>query len=148
MQVSFCSFVLKVFFLYATGYLLILALLQTEVWEGPKLSFGFCSSFLGIQKADYVSHLGTFLSAFISENSVSGVQVWHDAGHSGSIVNDVFSQRSGSITPMDLLPVLHQLRLIKSKAEQELMRNSCAIIASAVIETMKVCSNRSSLYCI
>ncbi len=108
------------------------------MWEGPKLSFDFCSKFLGIDKIDYVSHLGSFLSSFMSENNMSGVQIWRDAGRLCPIVDDVMSHKGGSSLAVDVIPVLHHLRLIKSKAEQELMRRSCNIIADAVIETMKV----------
>lgn len=82
------------------------------------------------------------MCSFLKQNQLTGVQIWRDPGRSFQIVDDVISQTSGSITALDIVPLLHSLRVIKSKSEQELMRRSCSIIASATIETMKVCPRK------
>ena len=111
---------------------------KTEVWEGPKLNLDFCLKILGIQQANYVLQMSPFLCSFIKENHLNGVQLWRDAGRSVQVIDDVISQKGGSVNTLDLVPLIHKLRVIKSKSEQELMRRSCAIIAQAGIETMKV----------
>ncbi len=93
---------------------------------------------LGIQQSNHVSQMAPFLCSFIKENHLSGVQIWRDAGRSVQVIDDVISQKGGSINTQDLVPLIHNLRVIKSKSEQELMRRSCSIIAQAGIETMKV----------
>ena len=108
------------------------------MWEGPKLNFEFSSNFLGIEKGDYMTHLPGFLTSFINEHKLSGVNIWRDVSRASRIIDDVMSHAGGSTASLDLTPTLHHLRLIKSKAEQELMRRSCSIIAKSVIETMKV----------
>lgn len=79
-----------------------------------------------------------FLCSFIKENQLSGVQIWRDPGRSYQVMDDVMSKQGGAVTSLDLVPLIHSLRVIKSKSEQELMRRSCSIIADAAIETMKV----------
>lgn len=108
------------------------------MWEGPKLDLDFILSYLGIQQANYIAHLSSFLSAFIADNHLSGVQIWRDSSQSCKTLDDVITKQSGSVNVLDLVPIIHQLRLIKSPAEQQLMRRSCDIIAKAGIETMKV----------
>lgn len=109
------------------------------MWEGPKADLEFCLNILGIEQANYFSQIAPFMCSFIKQNHLSGVHIWRDPGRSFQIVDDVISQKSGSIIARDIVPLLHSLRVIKSKSEQELMRRSCSIIASATIETMKVC---------
>ncbi|KAI9562058.1 hypothetical protein GHT06_013023 [Daphnia sinensis] len=111
---------------------------NTEMWEGPKADLEFCLNVLGIEQANYFSHIAPFMCSFIKQNHLSGVQIWRDPGRSFQIVDDVISQKTGSIIARDIVPLLHNLRVIKSKSEQELMRKSCSIIASATIETMKM----------
>lgn len=134
MQVSHINIVA----LIISSIQLFIASVQTEVWEGPKLNFDFCSTFLGIEKGEYVSHLPSFLTSFINENKMSGIQIWRDTNRPSRIVEDVMSHTGGSIASLDVTPILHHARLIKSEAEQELMRRSCSIIANSVIKTMKV----------
>ena len=93
---------------------------------------------MGIQQADYTTHISPFLTAFLAENQRSGVQIWRDSSQPCKPLDDVMSKQSGSVKTLDLAPIIHQLRLIKSPAEQQLMRRSCDIIAQAGIETMKV----------
>ena len=112
--------------------------MQTEVWEGPKVDTEFCLSFLGIPNANEISYLPAFLSSFIKEHNFSGVQIWRDSVRHSSVIDDVISQNVGSYSLVDIVPMIHQQRLIKSSAEQALMRKSCEIIASSVQETMKV----------
>ena len=112
---------------------------QTEVWEGPKVDLDFCLNILGIEQANYFSQIAPFVCSHIKQNHLNGVQIWRDPGRSFRIIDDVITQQGGSITTLDYVPLIHLLRVIKSKSEQELMRRSCSIIADAAIETMKVC---------
>ncbi|XP_046440960.1 xaa-Pro aminopeptidase 3-like [Daphnia pulex] len=111
--------------------------LNTEVWEGPKLDLDFCVNILGIEQANYDSQIAPFVCSYIKQNHLNGVQIWRDHGRSFRIIDDVITQKGGSIATLDYVPLIHNLRVIKSKSEQELMRRSCSIIAEATIETMK-----------
>lgn len=111
------------------------------MWEGPKLSLDFCLNVLGIQQANLLSQMAPFLSSFIKENMRSGVQVWRDPGRSFHMMDDLLSKNGSAVASLDLVPLIHNLRVIKSKSEQELMRRTCSIIADAAIETMKVRQN-------
>lgn len=108
------------------------------MWEGPKLNTDFTLNGLGIESVHSFNQLAPFLCSFIKENRVSGVQLWRDAGRSFSVIDDVISQQGGSVKTLDLIPLIHRLRVIKSKSEQELMRRSCSIITDAALKTMKV----------
>lgn len=108
------------------------------MWEGPKTDLEFTYNFLGIQQANYTAHLASFLSAFIADNKKTGVQIWRDSSQSCQALDDIVRKQNGSISVLDIVPIIHQLRLIKSPAEQQLMRKSCEIIAKAGIETIKV----------
>ena len=112
------------------------------MWEGPKVDLDFCLNILGIEQANYFSHIAPFVSCFVKQNHVNGVQIWRDPGRPFHIIDDVITQKSGSITTLDYVSLIHNLRVIKSKSEQELMRRSCSIIAEATIETMKVCTQQ------
>ena len=99
----------------------------------------FCLSFLGIEQANYVSNFTHFLSSVHNENRLNGVQIWRDPGLLCSVVDGAINQMQGVSFPvLDLIPVIHQIRVLKSKAEQELMRRSCSIASSSMLETMKV----------
>lgn len=111
------------------------------MWEGPKLDLDFCLNALGIEQADHSSRITPFLSSFIKQNLVNGVQVWRDRGRECLLLDDVFAKAGGSIARGDLVPLIHKLRVIKSASEQELMRRSCSVIAKSAIETMKVLFN-------
>ena len=114
-----------------------------EIWEGPKLNLDFCLNILGIEQANYDSQIAPFVCSIIKQNHLNGVQIWRDPGRSFRIIDDVITQKGGSITTLDYVPLIHNLRVIKSKSEQELMRRSCSIIAEATIETMKVRTRKS-----
>ena len=106
------------------------------MWEGPKLNEPFCQSFLGIQYANYISEFGSFFSSLIKENRSNGIQIWRDFDNTCPLVIDTINEASSQV--MDVIPILHCLRVYKSKAEQELMRKTCIIASNAVQETMKV----------
>jgi len=131
---------------YNTQNLIIFFCNQVETWEGPKLNLDFCINFLGIQQANYTSHLPSFITSFAREHKF-GFQIWKDVSRPFRVLDDVISQIGGSIPTLDLLPVLHHLRVVKSKCEQELMRKSCSIISDAVVETMKVIEH-NQFYCL
>jgi len=108
---------------------------NVEMWEGPKLNEPFCQSFLGIQYANYISEFGSFFSSLIKENRSNGIQIWRDFDNTCPLVIDTIKEASSQV--MDVIPILHCLRVYKSKAEQELMRKTCIIASNAVQETMK-----------
>jgi len=107
-----------------------------EMWEGPKLDQLFCQSFLGIQHANFVSEFAPFFSSLGTENQLNGIQVWRDFDNSCPIVVDTIKKTTSQVK--DIVPILHYLRVYKSKAEQELMRKTCIIASNAVQQTMKV----------
>lgn len=102
------------------------------------MDLDFCINFLGIQQANYTSHLPSFVTSFVREHKLAGVQIWKDVSRPFRILDDVISQIGGSIPTLDLITVVQHLRVVKSKNEQELMRRSSSIISEAVVETMKV----------
>jgi len=111
---------------------------NVEMWEGPKLDETFCRSFLGIQRADHVSEFASFFSSFVKDSQPSGVQIWRDLDNSCPLVVDAVNQHGASSHLKDIIPIIHNMRVYKSKAEQELMRETCIIASNAVKETMKI----------
>lgn len=107
-----------------------------EMWEGPKLNQPFCQGFLGIQDADCVSEFSSFFSSLGKENQLNGIQIWRDFDNNCPLVINTIKEASSQV--MDVVPILHYLRVYKSKAEQELMRKTCIIASNAMQETMKV----------
>lgn len=96
-----------------------------------------CLNLLGVSNANNLSNLSHYLSRFFAENSRNGVHIWKDPNRAFEDVERALGQAvSGSAS--DLAMVTHQLRLYKSKSEQELMKKSCSIICSSVIETIAV----------
>ena len=107
------------------------------MWEGPKIDMELCLNFLGIPNVNYASYLPSFVSSFMSQHG-SSVQIWRDPNRSNDVIDGAASQRGSFYSLCDLVPLVHELRLIKSPAEQELMRKTCRIISNAVQDTMKV----------
>lgn len=105
------------------------------------MNLDFCLNVLGIQQANLLSQMAPFLSSFIKENLRSGVQLWRDPGRSFHMMEDLLSKNGSAVASLDMVPLIHHLRVIKSRSEQELMRRTCSIIADAAIETMKVRRN-------
>lgn len=108
-----------------------------ELWDGHRTGVEHAVQFFGIDEAFPLKDLAKFVERYVSQSK--SANVWYD------YVDEI----QPSITPLvrPLLPssvpfqspmeFLHELRLIKSPAEAELMRKTCEIASDAINLTMK-----------
>lgn len=97
------------------------------VWEGPKTDEGTLKEHFGFTKVMDMPDLSGFIG------NKKGHKLFVNS--SGNDCIDVKSMLSNE--PLDLNPVLHKLRSVKSKSEIELMKECCAVAANTFKKVME-----------
>ena len=117
-----------------------------EQWNGPRLGQDGACETLGIEKAFALDELESQLPILLSDKqavyfAIGRYPVW--ASRILSAWNVVKSQsRKGITAPeafCDLVPILSEMRLIKSNAEIDLMRTAAQITVAAHKRVMRAC---------
>ncbi|XP_054718279.1 xaa-Pro aminopeptidase 3-like [Uloborus diversus] len=113
---------------------------HSERWEGTKMDLSTVSDFLGLDEAFYLGDLEVYLQSFAQTNR--NFTLWYDYLNSPfqqlhQIMRDFMAAYKGKISVESPRSVLHEIRLIKSKREIDLLRKSCDIAAEAMTEVMK-----------
>ncbi|KAK9498760.1 hypothetical protein O3M35_003323 [Rhynocoris fuscipes] len=113
---------------------------HSELWEGPRTGIELAPEVFGVDDAMPINHLEEILSKIGAQNSI----LWYDALNPvNSVVHKSVQSFLFSNKPKDLKEIrnkIHELRVIKSEAEQILLRKSAEIASDAIklsIETTK-----------
>ncbi|XP_054270929.1 xaa-Pro aminopeptidase 3-like [Macrosteles quadrilineatus] len=111
---------------------------HAEKWDGPRTGVQGALELFGVDQALPFTELNTFLSSYAQ--TYKQFTIWYDFSsnihpevHS---VMETFSSRITGKSSESPRPVLHQQRLIKSAAEQELMAHTCEIACLAMLRTI------------
>ncbi|KAK3920238.1 Xaa-Pro aminopeptidase 3 [Frankliniella fusca] len=112
---------------------------HSELWDGPRTGVHEAPKLFDIDEAFPVEHLNQYLAAHAK--TTPGFMLWYDFRQPidlkvHQILSSFVSDVAQSVAKMWMSPrkLVHELRVIKSPAEQVLMRKSCQI-ASKAIET-------------
>lgn len=111
---------------------------HTEMWDGVVTGLGEGPSFFGVDHAVDVKDLSNFLSSAYKANSHDVIWYNQEESEFRDVTSTVAELVKGS-TKVDLFSptaLIQQQRLLKSPAEQELMRQTCRIASEAINETM------------
>uniref|UniRef100_A0A182JGR5 Aminopeptidase P N-terminal domain-containing protein n=1 Tax=Anopheles atroparvus TaxID=41427 RepID=A0A182JGR5_ANOAO len=107
---------------------------HAELWDGPRTGVQLASDIFGMEQSYDVCLLKEYLSkySFAQPNAIT----WYD--EKGSDLDDV-SKIVADVTHNHVrspLEFIHNIRVIKSPSECELMRKTCQIASSAINRTM------------
>ncbi|XP_014252044.1 probable Xaa-Pro aminopeptidase 3 isoform X2 [Cimex lectularius] len=109
---------------------------HTELWEGPRTGVDVAPQLFGIDEAKSINALESEL-----KESAKNCTFWYDFRNPAhrNIHNSVvsFLSNSGSKCLESPIKLIHELRLIKSKAEQDLMLRSAQITSDAITQTIR-----------
>lgn len=111
-----------------------------ELWDGPRTGVDYSIDFFGVDEAYSVTSINNFIETFISKNTLT-TTIWYDekadiqfqlnksmkATAAKYGINKSFENPTG---------VLHDMRVIKSPAEIDLMRKTCEIASEAINQTI------------
>ncbi|XP_055588503.1 xaa-Pro aminopeptidase 3-like [Uranotaenia lowii] len=110
---------------------------HAELWDGPRTGIELAPDVFGVDQAANVADLKNYLTRY-SFAHPSAV-VWFDEmgcylGDIRKTVDDTLTRSGALRSPVSLV---HQLRVIKSPAEIELMRKTCQIASAAINRTIQ-----------
>ncbi|XP_002740969.1 xaa-Pro aminopeptidase 3-like, partial [Saccoglossus kowalevskii] len=124
-----------------------------ELWDGPRSGIEGALDFIGMNTAYNNNDLSEYLTHFTKK---SNVVLWYDflkpthpAFHSKLMKGLILPIRNQGCSIKTLEETLHQMRVIKSPAEQELMKQSAIIGSDALTDVMRSSRpliNESHLY--
>lgn len=108
-----------------------------ELWDGPRTGDKYAIDFFGIDEAYPLIELPQFVGNFINETG--SFNIWYD--YTDEIQSNVTAMLQSHLPDMknveSPMKFLHELRLIKSPAEINLMRKTCEIASEAINKTMQ-----------
>ncbi|KAF8783025.1 Xaa-Pro aminopeptidase 3 like protein [Argiope bruennichi] len=109
-------------------------------WEGEKMDVETAVNFLGVDSALYTNDFEKFLASFVKCNKRCAI--WYDYLSTPfplvhNTMREFIAANSKSIMLETPKSTLHQMRVIKSDNEAELMRKTCKIAALSMREVMK-----------
>lgn len=108
-----------------------------ELWDGPRTGVEHSVDFFGVDEAHQLGDLAKFVEKYLSKTK--SVNVWYE--NNEDIQPKLYSTLRPTLSTTTLfqspLEFLHELRLIKSPAEADLMRKTCEIASNAVNWTMQ-----------
>jgi len=113
-----------------------------EKWEGKRFGFTEAVDFFGVDEVFSIHHLEEFINRATTENPA--LNLWYDLmePRDGEVHKNILSaiapvsQGPGRLMIEPIRQTLHQLRVLKSAAEAQLMRKSCEIGAAALRRTI------------
>lgn len=108
-----------------------------ELWDGHRTGVEHSPSFFGVDEAYPLGDLAKFVEKYVSKSQ--SVNVWYE--NNDEIQPKLYANLRPILSTTTLfqspLEFLHELRLIKSPAEADLMRKTCQIASKAVNLTMQ-----------
>lgn len=108
-----------------------------ELWDGPRTGDQYAIDFFGVDEAYPLSDLTKFIGNFAKQTG--SFNVWYDSMDEiqSNVTAMLQSQLPNAQTIESPMKFLHELRLIKSPAEINLMRKTCEVASNAINETMQ-----------
>lgn len=107
-----------------------------ELWDGPRTGVEHSVDFFGVDEAYPLQNLKEFVAKYVSHSN--STNIWYEsADETQPNVYALLKPTSSSLAIQSPTEFLHELRLIKSPAEADLMRKTCEIASKAVNLTMK-----------
>ncbi|XP_018327487.1 xaa-Pro aminopeptidase 3 [Agrilus planipennis] len=111
---------------------------HSELWDGPRTGIEDASNFFGVNQGLPMTELETFLNLYFKSHPQT--MLWYDflTPIQGNIHNIMKKLQNGMTnnfwdTPV---PFVHELRLIKSPAEIQLMQKSCDVASEAIMKSI------------
>lgn len=113
---------------------------NAELWDGPRCGAKGAVELLGVDAAYGTDELESFCASLLSEKSRT--VLWHDYvassfSHVQEVVRDLVSDFQGKLVVESPRTLVQKLRLVKSSAEAELLRQSSRIAGEAMVEVMR-----------
>lgn len=112
---------------------------HSELWDGPRTSVDAAAELFGTDHALPVTELEQFLASLIQEDKKS--IVWYDHV---DVVQPILHKKLCQLIKLtdnqifaSPKTLFHQVRLIKSTCEINLMRESCRIASNAIVKTIR-----------
>lgn len=102
-----------------------------ELWDGPRTGVEHSISVFGVDRAFPLKDLATFIERFVSKPKA--FNIWYE----DEAQPNLFASLKSIQTTESPSEFLHELRVIKSESELELMRKTCRIASNAVNLTMQ-----------
>ncbi|XP_013144455.1 PREDICTED: probable Xaa-Pro aminopeptidase 3 isoform X2 [Papilio polytes] len=105
---------------------------HAELWEGPRSGCSVSAQLFSVDEARPVDSFNQYITK-ITSLSKPGILWYHNENPANLDIHDVIrSVLHGQISLEDPQKTLHQMRVIKSPAEIELMKEACYIGAQSV----------------
>lgn len=112
---------------------------HSELWDGPRTGVEMATEMFGTDYSLPVTEFEQFLAALIQEDK--GSIIWYD--HT-DVVQPILHKKLCQLIKLTDNQIFaspkilfHQIRLIKSACEIDLMRNSCRIASDAIVKTIQ-----------
>ncbi|CAD6216369.1 GSCOCG00004524001-RA-CDS [Cotesia congregata] len=118
---------------------------KSELWDGPVTGTEAAAEMFGVDQSLPVSDFDSYLNSLVNKYR-SSASIWYD---NHDIIHKEFHKKISTLgilastdrcrlAPTSIKDIFHQIRLIKSPAEIELMQKSCDIASEAIAKTIKV----------
>ncbi|XP_026501213.2 xaa-Pro aminopeptidase 3-like [Vanessa tameamea] len=106
---------------------------HAELWEGPRTGCAVAGSLFAVDEARPVEHFSNFILRIVSTSKPAVLWYQNDSPPNPDIHDVVRSTlRQSHVSLADPQKYLHQMRVIKSPAEVELMKETCYIGAQSM----------------
>ncbi|XP_034823963.1 xaa-Pro aminopeptidase 3 [Maniola hyperantus] len=106
---------------------------HAELWEGPRTGCSHAATLFGVDEARPVENFNNFIHRIVSSYKPGVVWYQNESPPNPGIHDSVRSAlRIGHVSLDEPLTSLHQLRVVKSAAEVELMKETCFIGSQSV----------------
>ncbi|KYN36963.1 putative Xaa-Pro aminopeptidase 3 [Trachymyrmex septentrionalis] len=112
---------------------------HSELWDGPRTGVEMATEMFGTDYSLPVTEFEQFLAALIQEDK--GSIVWYDHA---DVVQPILHKKLCQLIKLTDNQIFaspkilfHQIRLIKSACEIDLMRESCRIASDAIVKTIQ-----------
>ncbi|XP_046416509.1 xaa-Pro aminopeptidase 3-like [Neodiprion virginianus] len=113
---------------------------HSELWDGPRTGIEAALGMFGVDQALPTSEFESYVKSFLQENK--NTIVWYD---NTEIIQPelqtklhIFLSQSTKQVFDSLKTFMHEIRLIKTQPEIELMQKSCEIASTAIANTIEV----------
>lgn len=113
---------------------------RSELWDGPRTGVEVAAEMFGVDKSYPITEFELFINSLLHENRTN--VIWYD--NNDIIHPDIHKKilqvvkSIGNRTFLSPKTIFHDIRLIKSEAEIELMKRSCEIASAAIAKTIQV----------
>ncbi|XP_038209094.1 xaa-Pro aminopeptidase 3-like [Zerene cesonia] len=106
---------------------------HAELWEGPRTGCGVAATLFAVDEAQPVDNFNNFIHRTVASSKPS-VLWYHNESPANPDIHETVrsSLRQGQAALEDPQRALHQMRVVKSPAEVELMKETCYIGSQSV----------------